>query len=382
MILGPAHVDVVPVTNPEGWKHDPFGGIIEDGFMYGRGVLDMLYQVSTQGITFIKIKQEKIPLRSNIYLWIVPDEELMGEMGTNWFLKNHKDKLELSEDRETFALTEGAGFIMHDYFNFYGVSQKPIWKKLIFNGRASHGAYPLHVNNALVKASKAAQKFQEFNDRMDKEALDLTYVREIAKILSPKMPMVEDLLNENTFAKGIEELYEKDRILASLLFTMTKTTFSPTIIQAGSNPNIVPDKAELSLDIRAMPNVTEEQIENQIKEILGELGKEVIIIKTEKAQNFVQGAVSPADSVLFRLAKKIVKEKYPEIEFVPFVWGGATDARFCRLEGINCYELGISDPKTPLSEVGPAHGTNEKMDLASIDLYLEFLYKLVVEFNK
>ena len=64
------------------------------------------------------------------------------------------------------------------------------------------------------------------------------------------------------------------------------------------------------------------------------------------------------------------------------VWGGATDARFCRLEGIKCYELGISDPKTPLSEVGPAHGTNERMDLGSIDLYFEFLYKLVVEFNK
>lgn len=383
LILGPAHVDVVPVTNPEVWTHDPFGGEIIDGFIYGRGSADMLSQVATQVLTFIKIYREKIPLKGNLYLWIVPDEELMGEMGAKWFLKNHKDKFNLSADKKTFALSEGAGAILFNYFNIYGIGQKgPLWKKLTFKGTPGHGSAPWHTDNAIVKASIAAQRFQEYNERIDKDAVDLTYVGEMAKIFSKRIDIFKDLVQKDTFARGLENLYKVDPMSAGVLHSITKNTFSPTIIHAGTNTNIIPDRAELTLDIRAMPNVTEAEIEKEIYTILGDLGKEVTIESTGDITEFVQGTASPSDSSLFRIAKNIIKEMYPEIDFVPVISAGATDARFCRLEGIECYELGISDPKVQLSDKGPAHGTDEKMDLSSMDYYFDFLYKLVVEFNQ
>ena len=160
IILGPAHVDVVPVTNPGEWKHDPFGGIIENGYIYGRGADDMLDQVSSQILAFTKLKNDNIALKGNVYLWIVPDEELGGEHGTKWFLKNHKEKLQLSELRETYALSEAILPILYEQFNLYGIGQKgPIWKKIIFKGKAGHGSLPFHTDNALVKASISAHKF-------------------------------------------------------------------------------------------------------------------------------------------------------------------------------------------------------------------------------
>lgn len=382
IILGPAHVDVVPVTNPEGWKHDPFAGVIEGDFIYGRGTSDMLYQVSTQVAAFAKMKEDKIELKGNVYLWIVPDEELGGEHGTKWFLKNHKEKLQLSETRKTYALSEGVAPIIKNYFSIYGIGQKgPIWKKLIFKGTAIHGSLPYHADNALLKAAQAAQKFQAYNERTDIEAIDLTYLKKHVEKFVKYYPEYRGLMNEETFGTALEEQYKKDQVEAKMLHSMTKTTYNPTQIKAGTNTNIVPDKAELTLDIRAMPKVKEEEIEKGIKEILGELAEGIEIESTGDIKEFVEGTVSEPGSEFVKKAQEIVKETYPEIEFVPFMGGGATDARFCRLEGIECYELGISDPKRKPSETGPAHGTNERIDLKRLELYLEFLYKLLVRFN-
>ena len=351
IILGPAHVDVVPVTNPGEWKHDPFGGIIENGYIYGRGADDMLDQVSSQILAFTKLKNDNIALKGNVYLWIVPDEELGGEHGTKWFLKNHKDKLQLSVLRETYALSEGILPILYEQFNLYGIGQKgPIWKKIIFKGKAGHGSLPFHTDNALVKASIAAQKFHEFNERTDKESIDLTYVRQMMKLYSKNYPNYMNLGTEETFAEELEKIYKKEPVEARLLHSSTKTTYTPTKIHSGTNANIIPDKAELTLDIRAMPDVEEAEIDSEIKEILGELGENIEIENTGDIKEFVKGKVMEPNSELFQTAQKIVRKMYPDIIFVPFFGGGATDARFCRSEGILCYELGITDPKSKITD--------------------------------
>ena len=112
ILLGPSHVDVVPVSNLDQWTFDPFAGAIKDGFIYGRGTLDMLFIVASQVIAFCKIFQEKKPIKGDLMLLIVSDEEAGGKFGANHFLKHHADKLEL-EKHKVYALTEGGGSVLY-----------------------------------------------------------------------------------------------------------------------------------------------------------------------------------------------------------------------------------------------------------------------------
>ena len=162
ILLGPAHVDVVPVSNLDQWTFDPFAGTIKDGFIYGRGVIDMLYIVASQIITFCKIFQEKKPIKGDLMLLIVSDEEAGGKFGTNHFLKNHADKLEL-EKHKVYAITEGGGSILYNNLLQLRVGERgTFWKRLVFKGTPGHGAFPFMTDNAIYKASKAATQIYDY----------------------------------------------------------------------------------------------------------------------------------------------------------------------------------------------------------------------------
>ncbi|MCK4971745.1 MAG: M20/M25/M40 family metallo-hydrolase, partial [Candidatus Heimdallarchaeota archaeon] len=108
LIFGPSHVDVVPVTKPDDWKEDPFGGKIKDGFIWGRGTLDMLFIVASQVQAFTLLSQEKFKPKGDLVLFIVADEETGGAWGADWMIKNHSNELSIN-NRKMFAVTEAGG---------------------------------------------------------------------------------------------------------------------------------------------------------------------------------------------------------------------------------------------------------------------------------
>lgn len=380
ILLGPAHVDVVPISNLDDWTFDPFAGTIKDGFIYGRGVHDMLFIVASQIINFCKIFQEKKKPQGDLMLLIVSDEEAGGKFGTNHFLKHHADKLELDKHK-VYAITEGGGSVLYQKLLQLRVGERgTFWKRLAFKGTPGHGAFPYMSNNAVVKASKAATQLYEYVHNSMPPVIEPA--RLFIEALSEFEPDITNLLDENTCNEKLRTYYEKNFKVANSLFSITHLTFSPNVVQGGVKVNTVPGKAYLDVDIRALPGQDNEYVLDHLKKALGPNSEAEITSIVDK-DDVQMGSLSPStpeQSKFVEAIHKAVLQELPTIKIVPSIVGGGTDARFCRALGMDAYGFAVTNPDLKPGEIGPAHGINERIDLKSVDLTLKSYYNLINNF--
>ncbi|MFW9928657.1 MAG: M20/M25/M40 family metallo-hydrolase [Candidatus Thorarchaeota archaeon] len=383
LIFGPSHVDVVPISNPSDWTTDPFKGEIHDGFMFGRGVSDMLFIVSSQVIVFEKVFEENIPLDGDLTLLIVSDEESGGKFGAYWFLKNHLDLLNLDEKLESYAITEGGGQVLYNKYLSLRVGERGTnWKKITIKGKPGHGAFPYKNDNALVKASRIITKIDNYVQ--EQMPLNIEYAKEMIVKMQDVQPLLKYLLTEDQFKETLSKLYKSDPKIASGLFGVTHLTFSPNVCKSGVKTNIIPGIAELEVDIRTLPGQSDKDIYNHLEKALGEDYKSIEITdiitngQNGNTDDLVSiGTSSPDTGPFVDAIIKTVSEIEPELIVIPSIIGGGTDARFCRVKGINAYGFAIMNPKLSPEEIGPAHGINEKIDIETINLTVKAYYLLV-----
>ena len=377
MLLGPAHVDVVPISNRNDWSTDPFAGTMKDGFIYGRGVLDMLFIVASQVVAFCKIYTEKKQLKGDLMLLIVADEESGGRYGTNYFLRHHIELLK-PDQRKIYAITEGGGSVLYHKLLLLRVGERGVfWKRLSFKGTPGHGAFPYMSNNAVYKASKAATQLYDYVHTSMPSVTEP--VRMYLESLAEFDPDVKNLLDDETFNKNIVSYYNTNKKVASSLFSITHLTFSPNIVEGGNKVNTVPGMAHLDVDIRTLPGQDDEYVLHHLRKALGkDLHPEISsIVDKDDVQLGSMSPPTPEESTFVTAIHKAVAMELPDVKIVPSIVGGGTDARFCRAVGLDAYGFAVTNPNLEPGELGPAHGIDEKIDLKSIDLTLQAYYNLI-----
>ncbi len=138
------HLDVVP-ADPRYWSVDPFSGAIKDGYVYGRGALDMRGEGIVQLMALVALKRSGVPLTRDIVFIGNADEEL-GGTGAQVFIQRHPD---LVKDVE-FLMTEGGDNLVEDgHLRYYGVGiaeKRTFWQRLTVHGTPSHGSRPTKAN--------------------------------------------------------------------------------------------------------------------------------------------------------------------------------------------------------------------------------------------
>ncbi len=159
-----AHTDVVPV-HPEGWRHDPFGGELIDGEVWGRGAVDMLNLTASMAVSFRRLADEAAAGRfrptADLIYFAVADEESGSAHGARWMADHHPDAM-----RADYVLTENGG--LHSGSSdapFVGVNiaEKGVaWRKLTVRGTPGHGSMPFRKDNALVKAAGVVQRLADY----------------------------------------------------------------------------------------------------------------------------------------------------------------------------------------------------------------------------
>lgn len=380
ILLGPSHVDVVPISNPDDWSCDPFTGIIRDGFIFGRGVLDMLFIVASQVICFTKIFTDKTSLSGDLMLLIVADEESGGKFGTNFFLKNHLDLFK-PDQRKIYAITEGGGSVLYNKLLQLRVGERGIfWKRLSFKGSPGHGAFPYMSNNAVYKTSQAAVRLYDYvHTSMPAE---LSNVKLFIESLAEYEPKLQSLLQEDTFNKNLKEYYKINKKIANNLFSITHLTFSPNLFQGGAKVNIIAGNAFLDVDIRTLPGQDNDYVMHHLKKALGpDLNPEITsIVDKDDIQLGSMSPGTPEESKFVAAIHEAVKREISDIKIIPSIVGGGTDARFCRSVGIEAYGFAVTNPELEPGDIGPGHGVDEKLDLKSIDLTLKSYYNLITIF--
>ena len=366
MLMG--HTDVVPV-NPEGWKRDPFGGELVDGEVWGRGAVDMLNLTASMAVAISALAREGFkPKGSLIYLG-VPDEEAAGTYGARWLVDNELDAV-----RCDYVLTEMGGF----RFATQGAPKVPVmvaekgtyWCTIRIKGTPGHGSMPFRTDNALTKAAEVVQRLADYQPDA---VIHDTWRRFIEQMDFPP-ELASALLDPSKVREVAAEL--PDLGMARMIHACTHTTFAPTILHSGVKGNVIPDTAELHVDIRTLPGHTADDVHAMLREALGEYYDLVEIDPTSA----MEASASPIDSPMWDTLSKHTA-RLAGAETVPFIIVGATDSRFFRQVGATCYGYGLFSERISFGEFASMfHGDDERVDTDSLGLTTELWGSVVRDF--
>jgi acetylornithine deacetylase/succinyl-diaminopimelate desuccinylase-like protein len=344
------HVDTV-LADPVAWSHDPWSGAIADGFLWGRGALDMKSQVAAEVAAAAALARSGWrPARGELLLVAVVDEETGGSLGAKWITETHPEKV-----RCDLLVNEGGGAVFeYGGTRCYGVccAEKGVFRfNVITDGVAGHASMPGMGDNALLKMAPVLERLgarQPTYRLTDEPRAFLAGIGE-----SPDDPVA-----------SVAHLRAADPRLATMFEPMLGVTFTPTRISASEKVNVIPSRAELRVDCRVPPGLGEREVRDGIAEVLGEEDGTWHVEFTER----VVGNRSPVASELMDVIAAWVAENDPGARVVPVVLPGFTDSRHFRLAFPECVAYGFFPHRhQSLLESAPlVHGADERIDLRDL----------------
>jgi acetylornithine deacetylase/succinyl-diaminopimelate desuccinylase-like protein len=363
------HVDVVPVE-PERWEHDPFGGEVINGEVWGRGALDMKGFVAMYLQAFLQAFRQKLPLKRDLVFAAIADEEAGFNYGSKYLVDHHLPLIDAE-----YAFTEGGAMTVHmGKMRLYPiqVAEKGItWLKMSTQGQPGHGSMP-HTDNAVLHLAQAIDRIRRAG-RMPVH-LTPTFLSMLTALSSqlsfPTGAILGLLRSQALIGLLVKALPEKN---SRLIAPMLSNTVTPTVMRAGSKTNVIPSVAEVHLDCRMLPGQTPESVMQEIIKVTGKQVK-LEILTTSAGTQF------SLDTPLYGLLSQATKEMDPQGLVVPMMSPGATDASEYQRAGITVYGFtpGKLPPDYPLVDLG--HGHNERLPISFIESGLPVLLKVIREF--
>jgi acetylornithine deacetylase/succinyl-diaminopimelate desuccinylase-like protein len=371
------HVDTV-LANPQEWTHDPWSGDLADGFLWGRGALDMKSQVAAEIAAAAALARTGWrPARGELLIVAVVDEETGGSLGAEWITRNHPEKV-----RCDMLINEGGGAVF-EYAGTrrYGVccAEKGVFRfKLTTDGVAGHASMPGMGENALLKMGPVLERFAARQPSYRPTEEPLAFLRGIGE--DPEDP-----------EGAIARLRALDPRLAIMFEPMLGVTFTPTRITASEKINVIPSSAELKVDCRVPPGLGEQQVREGLAEVLGDglsfhpsPGTEpptdpVMPWRIEFTEKVV-GNRSPVRSQLMDTISDWIAEHDPGAEVLPVVLPGFTDSRHFRLAFPECVAYGFFPQRhQSLLETAPLiHSADERIDVRDLAFAAELFRDLAM----
>jgi acetylornithine deacetylase/succinyl-diaminopimelate desuccinylase-like protein len=344
-----SHVDTVLAT-PGEWTHGPWSGDLADGFVWGRGALDMKNQTAAEVAAALDLAQSGWrPARGNLLVVCVVDEETGGADGARWLVDTHPDLV-----RCDFLLNEGGGAVIpYDGRRAFGVcvAEKGVFRfNLHTDGVAGHASIPKIGDNALLRMAPLLGRMAE-----RQPSHDLTD--------APRALMA------GLGVDSLEQLEAKDPVLAMLVEPMLGVTLAPTMAHASDKVNVIPSRATVKVDCRVPPGLGQDVARRRIDEVLGGEGYTV-----EFDGQGVVGNASPIDSALMEVIRAWVAAEEPDALVVPTILPGFTDSRTFRDAFPDCVAYGFFPQRhQTLYETSPLiHGADERIDVRDLDLARRF----------
>ena len=349
------HTDVVPVE-AEYWSIDPFGGEIKDGYVWGRGALDMKGMGVLELMTVLTLKRRGARLHRPIRFLAVADEEAGSDYGVEWLDREHPELLDAA-----FVLNEG-GYGAETYLGserpLFGVSmaeKSPLWLTLRATGKPGHGSAP-HDDNVLDRMVRAMHRVQDWQRPYLK-------TQPVADLLQAAFD--EHYIDADPSDMTPEELADRYRSLRTLL----TNTISATGLQTGIKHNVIPATASATLDCRLVPGYEHERFIEELRQVIDDPKVEIEVTFASES------SASPGDTDLHEVIKAVCNELMPEAAVLPRVTAGFTDSRAFRRLGVPAY--GFVPMLLAPEEQGGMHGNNERISLENLRRGVEVMYRVV-----
>jgi acetylornithine deacetylase/succinyl-diaminopimelate desuccinylase-like protein len=362
-----AHTDVVGVQI-EKWPLDPFGAIIKDGYVWGRGSVDDKPVLAANLMTMLLLKRNHVALdRDIIFLAESGEEADTTGVGINYMVGQHYDEIDAE-----YSLTEGGGASIEDgkvvTMNIGTAEKVPARVRLVATGTSGHGSVP-RMDNSLIHLGAAVDKVGRWQTPMRLNDTTRTYFEKLATISTPeKAARYNALLNPQTAEEAQRYLREHEQ----QAYSMLRTSVVPTMLKAGVGANVIPSEAEATLDIRALPDENIAGFYAEMAKVIND--PEVAIVPLPATRPF-----SPAtrlDTEMYRVLERVSKQMYPGVTVLPSMSTGASDKAQLRAKGQQSYGIGTAGTRDDGLNYG-AHSDVERLAEPSIYRFVEFVWDAV-----
>jgi acetylornithine deacetylase/succinyl-diaminopimelate desuccinylase-like protein len=362
------HVDVVTTENQK-WTHPPFEGNIVDGYIWGRGTLDMKSGIAMYLAAILKAKAEGTHLPGDIIFTAVADEEVTSEVGAQFLVEEHADLFKGIR----YALSEfGGASLSLGGKRFYPIQTAEKYgcpARVIFHGTGGHGAVPVH-GAAMAKLAAALRTLDRHPLPVHITPPTRLMFETIAKGLGGIQGWVLGQMLNPLFTELILKAVGSEGATYSALL---HNTVSPTIIEASDKRNVIPSEIVLDLDGRLLPGFTADDLKRELQTLLGD----DCIIETIMP---VPGPAE-ADMNLYELLAGVLKGFDPQGVPFPFVNYGVTDARFFSRLGIQTYGFMPMEIPEGLGLTSTIHAADERIPVAAMDFGTRAVFEVLQKFS-
>ena len=349
------HTDVVPVEAAH-WSVPPFDGAIRDGYVWGRGALDMKGLGILELLVLLLHRRMELPLRRDLTFMAVADEEAGGHCGVEFLDREHPKLLDCD-----FVINEGGSgstelFGTERTVFQVGVAEKgPLWIRLRATGSPGHGSVP-HDDNALERLTRALTRVLDWE-----RPTELT-------------PPVQQYFEQLHMA-GVLPARPDAQLLAALaaehprVASLQTNSVSLTGVSSGVKHNVIPAEATATLDVRLVPGYDAKAFIGELEAVIDDPAIQLDVVFESSTE------ASPIDTELYVAIEAAVHEAIEDAAVVPSVSTGFTDSRVFRRRGIPAY--GFSPMLLRPDDAGRAHGNDERVSVENLGLGLQILFSTV-----
>lgn len=341
------HLDVVPVDRRAWGRVDPFAGELKDGFVWGRGTLDMKGIAVMHMMAMITLKKMGITPEREIIMLASCDEETGGEKGVKWMLEKHAADIDAE-----FVLDEG-GLGTRDIFRegklVYGISvaeKQPLWIRLKAAGTAAHGSQPIPENANMILYAALAR------------AMALPEGGKTNEVVEAMRKASNGEFAAGKFTAAIQKN------------TMTLTTLRSGV---GDPPkiNVIPSAAEATLDCRLLPGTSAEEFVSELKARINDSRVTVELTNTPPGDP----GTSNYDTGLFKVLKQVILKYHPDAEVTPMLVPYSTDSTKFRHKGLPAY--GFTPLVLPGQILATMHSDAERIPLDQFYTGVRMMFDVV-----
>lgn len=318
------HIDVV-TTNSQNWTHPPFEAKEVDGFIWGRGALDMKCGIAMMVAALIRAKTEAVVPNGDILLAILSDEEAGSDFGARYLVDNHSEQFKDIR----YAIGEFGGYSMYiggkKFYPIQIAEKTACWFKATVRGPGGHGARPMR-GGSMAKLGKILSQLDKNRLPVHITPVTRLMIETISSNLSfPKSTILRKLLVP-AFTDGILKILSEN---AQYFEPLLHNTVNATIVRGGNKVNVIPAEITIEMDGRILPGFGPEDLMAELRQIIGDEA-EFEILRHDPSP-------SGPDMGMFDTLSDILHDADPEGISMPLMLPGVTDARFFSRLGIQTY---------------------------------------------
>lgn len=362
-----SHVDVVPFDREE-WSVDPLSGVMKDGWIYGRGAVDMKHFVAMSTAVFLLAHSWRQLLNRDLVLVVTCDEEMGSRLGMEYLCTEHFDLL-----KGKYGITEVGGFPIYIgkkvLFPVQVGEKGFLWLKGEVEGRGGHGSIP-HDDQAILHFLHAVGELVSEPLTYHRSRSADLFFRELGKSMGVSGKVLP-ILTRPPFLSLFLSLLDEER--KDLFRAILHNTVSVTVVNGGDKTNVIPSRVEFQLDGRFLPGISRKAF---LKEIQQRLGEKVHL----SVLRYGDPQEVSLDTPLYEAIRKVVSKNYPSATIIPSLTTGFTDGKWLIEKGVNVY--GFTPLLLPrgVSFSHLFHGKDERIPVEGFQWGLQVLWDLLREF--